>query len=114
MVKVIIEDKNMPVWDTFAGQYGLFNAVTSPTIDKPTKTIFETTYNPHPGHDVIPPNRCYKVRILEEVVKYYLKDFRFGLTNFLGYVVYNKINGLGPSLGERSSVSNGEDFKTEG
>jgi hypothetical protein len=106
MVKVIMTDKKIPVWDIVAEQYGLLNTVTSPTIDKPpTKTIFKTTYNPHPCHDAIPPVGYHDVRVLEK---------RFGLTNFLGYVTHNKIYGLGSSFSESSSVSSGEDFKTEG
>ena len=96
--------------DIVPGQYGLLHTVTSPTIDKPTKTILETTYNPHPGHDVIPPVGCYDVRLLQ---KHYRKNFRFGLTNQQVYVTDNKIYGLGPSFSESFSVPISEDLKTE-
>ncbi len=56
----------------------VLNAVISPSVDEPTKTIFEATYGQPPDYDAIPPVGCYTVRLLE---KQHRKDFRFGLTN---------------------------------
>jgi hypothetical protein len=72
----------------------VLNAVTSPAVDEPTKTIFEATYCQPPDYDALPPVGCYAVRLLE---KQHRTDFRFGLTNqpgiFLGYATYNNIYG---------------------
>jgi hypothetical protein len=72
----------------------VLNDVTSPTVDEPTKTIFEATYGQTPDYDALPSVWCYAVRFLK---KQHRKDFRFDLTNqtgiFLGYATYNNIYG---------------------
>ncbi len=96
MTKAIMADKNIPsrFWDFVAEHCVLLNAITSPAIDEPTKTIFEACYGQPPDYDALPPVGCYAVRFLE---KQHRKDFRFGLTNqpgiFLGYATYNNIYG---------------------
>ena len=96
MTKAIMADKNIPsrFWDILAEHCVLINAITSPAVDEPTKTIFEACYGQAPDYDALPPVGCYAVRLLE---KQHRKDFRFGLTNqpgvFLGYATYNNIYG---------------------
>jgi hypothetical protein len=96
MTKAIMTDKNIPsrFWDIVAEHCVVLNAVTSPAVDEPTKTIFEATYGQPPDYDALPPVGCYAVRLLE---KQHRKDFRFDLTNqpgiFLGYATYNNIYG---------------------
>lgn len=89
-------DKNIPsrFWDIIAEHCVFLNAVTSPAIDEPSKTIFEATYGQPPDYDAIPPAGCFAVRLLE---KQHRQDFRFGLTNqpgvFLGFATYNNVFG---------------------
>jgi hypothetical protein len=96
MTKAIMTDKNIPsrFWDIVAEHCVVLNAVTSPAVDEPTKTIFEATYGQPPDYDALPPVGCYAVRLLE---KQHRKDFRFDLANqsgiFLGYATYNNIYG---------------------
>ena len=96
LTKAIMTDKNIPsrFWDIVAEHCVVLNTVTSPTVDEPTKTIFEATYGQPPDYDALPPVGCYAVRLLE---KQHRKDFRFDLTNqpgiFLGYATYNNIYG---------------------
>jgi hypothetical protein len=93
MTKAIMADKNIPsrFWDIVAEHRVVLNAVTSPDVDEPTKTIFEATYGQPPDYDNLPPVGCYAVRLLEK------QDFRFDLTNqpgiFLGYATYSNIYG---------------------
>ena len=74
MTKSIMTDKNIPsqFWDIVAEHCVVLNAVTSPTVDEPTKTIFEATYGQSPDYDALPPVGCFAVRILE---KQHRKDF---------------------------------------
>jgi hypothetical protein len=96
MTKEIMADKNIPsrFWDIVAEHCVVLNAVTSPAVDDPTKTIFEATYGQPPDYDALPPVGCYAVRLLE---KQHRKDFRFDLANqsgvVLGYATYNNIYG---------------------
>jgi hypothetical protein len=96
MTKAIMADKNIPsrFSDIVAEHCVVLNAVTSPAVDEPTKTIFEATYGQPPDYDALPPVGCYAVRLLE---KQHRKDFRFDLTNqpgiFLGYATYSNIYG---------------------
>ena len=96
MTKVIMSDKNIPsrFWDIIVEHCVFLNAVTSPAIDEPSKTIFEATYGQPPDYDAIPPAGCFAVRLLE---KQHRQDFRFGLTNqpgvFLGFTTSNNMFG---------------------
>jgi hypothetical protein len=96
MTKAIMADKNIPsrFWDIVAEHCVVLNAVTSPTVDEPTKTIFKATYGQPPDYDALPPFGYYAVRLLE---KQHRKDFRFDLASqpgiFLGYATYNNIYG---------------------